>query len=1818
MALILTKDFGLKFIKEDFMKKLLKILMLIVGIAYIFNGCYKGSEIADTGGIKGQMVQSDGVTPVVNATVRIISGQEVVTSTTDSNGNFALKLGAGKTYQIIGVTSSFRSAAPVSVRVIANKTIDVGKIVLKGVGSVVGRVVDENNNPVAGARIQLVDSQGRIIYEGFADSAGNINLNDIPEGTYTIIITSTNGNLSVTIPNVVVSPNSTISLGTVVAVATNSSLVTVTGNVLDSNGVALSGVNVEFQSATTYNTVKKIETGVGGSFSTNIIPDTYTIKFSKPGYYNFVLYNQKITTNNYILPTIVLASMSEPTGGLKGKVIANGVPQDGALITLKNGDLIVGTTVTPLMGNGIFILENIPVGIYTLVIESPAIQPIIVENVQIVAGKISDLGTLTTSAKSGVKGTLKDQDGVPVSGATVVLKDSSGNVVSTTTSDLKGNFSFDNVAPGNGYTVEIIKDGYDSIVLNNGGSGYSVSIGSYTNIGSDSNPIIFNKAVGDLKLVFKDSITGNPISGLIVTVDGKTGTTNSSGIVVFEDLASHKTYEVIIAGSSLYKDAQFTTSVLNTNQVLESTINLARKEGSIIASNIKLGDSNTSASAGFVRIVNPGLGIDITVSISDGGFNSGNLPYGSGYTITLAYSDDYNPIVINNVTISSSTVDLSGQTLVFTPSSNAKAGIKIIVKNNNNQVLSGIKVKIGTSVYTTDESGVVNTGLSLALGNYNIIVNENSLDWKYNSLTSTVSANLVNVIKESTVTIERKKGTAVVIVNKLDQAGNYLELGVGATVVLNGVVKTTGTDGKAVFSNIDYDDYTFTVTTGGYINASDSIRVNDTSVTKTIGLYPDTASKYRIYGNIDGGSGIITDITVKNGTQIVKTVVATGNTYEVTDLPNGITYTLVFEKQYFNPIQTNIAVSGSDVNYNVSFNDIGDGSSPGSRKKGSLSGSVLLQDATGETGNINISISGPSSSNQVISAPSGNFSFTNIYEGQYNITVTYTNYITVTKVVSVSGTSSAGSITLEPNYANVNINVVSNPTGFSTAGAILSIGTSSYTADSTGKVSLRVKAGSYNYSVSKQNFVSKNSSFSVTAGENKNINVSIDAYATIKGYVKNSTTVFTNAILTITGPTSLTTGVNSQGYVEVRVAPGSYTLKISNLGSGYEDLQDTFTLSAGQIYNLNTDFDPEDNGGSDIGSGDYLQPYTLNVSVKGDGVGLPNITVNIGTTSGTTNTSGNISFIVNKGANYNIAISNLPVGYTNKTQSVTIVNKTTSVNFNLVATKIGLSSNAPATTFKVYDPSNNLVVTYSAGTYNINPNTYRVVALSDGYKTAEQTKSVPESITTSFNFTLTQITKVSGTIVSNTGIPVNGAEVKFMGSISATVYTNSSGYFEVTLDAGTYNYQISATNYQTVTGTIVVSGSSVSLGSITINALGSVTGQVVSWTNMNLGIVGANVTLYDANGNRVSSTVTGVNGIFNMSAPAGDNMSVRIDPITYNSISYATTSKSGIRVTAGSVTDLGKIYMPIQGNWTSGYVKGKVIDAVYGSRYPIANATVEVRIGGANGPVVTSTTTTSTGTFQTTTITGGIYTVVVIKANGYINSSYENIVVNGNTDVGVLALSPMVDPGEIRITLKWMSDGYDYLNNTVTNSTIAGYTRDLDGHLVGPKVEGGYFHVFWNDKNADGVSDGSLSNGTTMSHPYEAWQDIDDTVYCTRNGETITIKTNVPVRAAGTYAYTVHNWNAYYTQNNWLSTYSNAVVTAYDYRGILAQVSIEPNSGWSASGWKALELNIDANKNYTVTVINQPRPIYNYTTSDGVRSGSVSDIISKDLKGATK
>ena len=176
-------------------------------------------------------------------------------------------------------------------------------------------------------------------------------------------------------------------------------------------------------------------------------------------------------------------------------------------------------------------------GLY-LRLEGPSIVSKTLE-ISVRAGEINDLGDIECGANAGLKGSLKDQTGNSVANATVVLKDSTGQVVGTVSSDNLGNFIFENIAIGTGYKVEISKDGYDTLLLDADGKGFSVDAGFYTQITSEN--LIFYASLGEIKLTLKDTQINPAInpSGLSIALDSKTQKSNASGLVTFSALKSY-------------------------------------------------------------------------------------------------------------------------------------------------------------------------------------------------------------------------------------------------------------------------------------------------------------------------------------------------------------------------------------------------------------------------------------------------------------------------------------------------------------------------------------------------------------------------------------------------------------------------------------------------------------------------------------------------------------------------------------------------------------------------------------------------------------------------------------------------------------------------------------------------------------------------------------------------------------------------------------------------------------------------------------------------------------------------------------------------------------------------------------------------------------------------------------------------------------------------------------------------------------------------------------------------------------------------------
>jgi len=1820
------------------------ILLVLAGLIFsLFSGCYSGDSLGDRGQIRGTVTQSDG-TPAAGAKVSITGGGSTTELVADASGLFEGYFAANKAYALKAVYGTMQSRIA-TTQVLKTNGILIQDLVLVGTGTLQGRVNGSDGNPISGAVVQVKDADGNVVAEGASTSTGEIRITDIPEGIYTVVISSSDGSLSAVVPNVVISGNSTTDIGSVVALGGADNLVSVNGVVLGFQGSSvqeLAGARIQFKNMGTNDKMADVSSGtngVGGGFVAQVTPGSYAITFSANQYFALTLSGQSLTRNTQ-LPAVVLIALSTPTGGVKGRVLVGTTPQDGVRATVVNAQgYVFGMVQTALMGNGEFSINGLPSGNYTLKLEGASVVAKEIA-ISITAGQITDLGNIQCGANAGLKGTLKDQNGSLIENATVILKDSTGKVVATVSSDAAGNFVFENIPVGTGYVVEVSKPGYDTLILNAGGPGYAVDAGFYTQVTSEG--LIFYASLGEVKLTVRDSQVTPAVtpSGLSIALGSASRTTNASGQAVFAALESGKAYDLVFSGNALYEGISVNTGLVPTKKtsgdVVEKTLNLIRKKAVVSGNEIKFGDTGGTVDGGYVKICNEALLPEVngehcvTVPIVNGSVSIPDLPFGGGYTVTVHYSDDYNDLSKTNVTLDSaseSLADLIGGALVFTPGANAKTGIKITVQANDGGTLSEVSVKIGDTVYKTNSSGVAETGNTLPLGSYSVVVNENSgTNWKYGAKTLTIAASKVNELYAQTVTVDRRTSNLTVTVKRQD---NGAALG-GASVTLGAQSVTANGSGVASFTNVKYDEYALSASLNGYVATSQTYKNTD-GTSKEIRLMLDSGVKFKITANGVQNGDVL---EVKAGASTVKTVTASSDAFDIADLVAG-TYTVTAKRQFFNDLTSNAVTLGPDASVSFSFNEAGNGTDAGSRKKGSLTGKVALNDPSGEN-LLNVEVALRKWDHTLAgTAPvdaQGNFSFATLYQGNYTLVASYEAYGTVNKAVTVVGSQDAGTLTLSPLYASVSFNV--SGTGGDANGALVSFNGVNKTVASGQAAFAQVKKGTYAYTVSKTDYVGTSGNVTLAAEENKSVSVSIASYGTVKGFVKQGTTLFAGASVIIknaANQTVATPSLNAQAYLETKLPAGKYTIEISNLGFGYENLADTFTLAAGETYDLQLNWNPSDDGNSlgsgSISTGDSLSPYTLSVTVKDGSTNLTG-TVAVGGNSYSLVNGAVSGIVVQKGQTYTVSVSGLPLGYSNASQNKTIAVKSETLAFSLTAAKITLKSSV-ASTFKIFNSSNQLTDTKAVNgtsTFNVTPGSYKVEVSAAGYITQVSGFKTAGQVT--FDYTggagsdgaLLEYASVSGLIQSG-GAGVSGVAVSLGG---VTVYTDASGSFTITgLIPGNYTYEISKAGYQTVSGSKNLTSGGNTLNTVSLVGLGSISGRVMTMAycdtaaapkrlvscnvagaryNASAPVSSAFIRLTNTGGQQLATATTNAQGNFSINGPEGTNYSIKA-----TKSGFWDGSRSGLRINVGGSENIGDVFvidaelLPPDGAWTDGIVTGKIVNAVTGRVINDRAITVEIRNGGANGDIVLKRDSTpavaesANGTFTVGSsgaglVPGKYYTVVLKDALGtYQSAAYDMVIVDGTTNVGTLAMTPLLPAGELRVTLRWQSDGYDYNAKTATDGSLAEQTRDLDSHLVGPA--GSNFHIWYAGKK----------------NTY-AWLDIDDTVYCTKNGETITI--NSASLPSGTYSYTIHNY-AKNTASTALFSNSNAVVVVYDSKGILAMQSIEPNTGSASNGWKVFELVKNADGSYRVNIVNTVRLISSWGwggDGSGVRSSKPSDL----------
>ncbi len=146
-------------------------------------------HIAPTASIKGMVLLPDGVTPATNARV-VFQGKSYLVDATTASFAF-VNLATGRSYSLKAYENNSHRAQSRTVTLVGDGDVAVAKIVLRGVGSVVGTIFDTDGvTPLTGAKV-LIHAAGLVSvdYSIYSDIEGRYQFSDVPAGNFSLDVT---------------------------------------------------------------------------------------------------------------------------------------------------------------------------------------------------------------------------------------------------------------------------------------------------------------------------------------------------------------------------------------------------------------------------------------------------------------------------------------------------------------------------------------------------------------------------------------------------------------------------------------------------------------------------------------------------------------------------------------------------------------------------------------------------------------------------------------------------------------------------------------------------------------------------------------------------------------------------------------------------------------------------------------------------------------------------------------------------------------------------------------------------------------------------------------------------------------------------------------------------------------------------------------------------------------------------------------------------------------------------------------------------------------------------------------------------------------------------------------------------------------------------------------------------------------------------------------------------------------------------------------------------------------------------------------------
>ncbi len=406
-------------------------------------------------------------------------------------------------------------------------------------------------------------------------------------------------------------------------------------------------------------------------------------------------------------------------------------------------------------------------------------------------------------------------------------------------------------------------------------------------------------------------------------------------------------------------------------------------------------------------------------------------------------------------------------------------------------------------------------------------------------------------------------------------------------------------------------------------------------------------------------------------------------------------------------------------------------------------------------------------------------------------------------------------------------------------------------------------------------------------------------------------------------------------------------------------------------------------------------------------------------------------------------------------------------------------------------------------------------------------------------------------LLNSSGAEISGTDVSIK-KINGKLSSNGPSTFVDYLYDGKYTVSAKINN-NSVTKTVVVSGSAQTVELKETSADGKITGKISSEED-NSAVEGATI-LISKDSLVVASLSSDSNGNYSVALPDGVYC-VEITKDGYIPFDQYVT------VTESNETYLMTALLVSGDSSKRGGFSGTITDAVTGN--PVKNVKLTIRKGWDNpdqGNIIETLETDENGVFIYKTkkfagiifgLESGNYTATTEK-DGYASKSFNIVVVPGIVKGGQDAtISPEMQ-GNYRVVLRWGPS-----------------PSDLDSHMTAYTDSGSYEHVYYSNKWG-----------------YTANLDIDDT--SSYGPETITVTDFEDLKNG--FTYSVHDYSNKYNTNSKTLSSSGAVVELYNGNILLKRYYVPANKVGTV--WRVFSIDKDGN----ITDLNQ---FYNQSNSSYV------------------